>query len=72
MSNEPQLFALALTPEMMHRLRLLSTEILKLLKDRTHAPQEALIVLDCVTRQVCATYGLALLSPVDTTNIGQA
>ena len=72
MSIEAQLFAFKLTPEMLHRLRLLSTEILKILKDRTNAPQEALIVLDSVTRELCATYGLALLSAIDTTNTGHA
>lgn len=72
MTTEPQLLALALTPETMHRLRVLSTEILKILQDRTTTPQEALIVLDSVTRQVRATCGLALLSPIDTTNTGHA
>lgn len=72
MSIEPQLFTLELTPEMMHRLRALSTEILKMLEDRATTPGEALIVLDSVIRQVCATYGLALLSPIDSSNTGQA
>lgn len=72
MAIEAELFALELTPEMTHRLRVLSTEILKMLQDRTTTPQEALIVLDSVTRQVCATNGLALLSPIDNTNTGHA
>lgn len=65
-----QLFALELTPEMMQRLRVLSTEIVKMLQDRTTTPEEALIVLDHVMKQLCATYGLALLSPIDDTNTG--
>lgn len=72
MAIEPQLFAFELTPEMMHRLRVLSTEILKMLEDRTTTPEEALIVLNSVIRQVGAIYGLALLSPIDTTDTGQA
>lgn len=72
MSIEPQLFALELTPETMHRLRRLSTQIRKMLEERTTTPEEALIVLDSVMRQVCATYGLALLSPIADTNTGHA
>lgn len=72
MSIEPQLIALELTPDLMQRLTVLSAEILKMLEDRTNAPEEALIVLDTVTRQLCATYGLQLLSPIDSTNTGHA
>jgi signal transduction histidine kinase len=70
MTSEPEMFALAVTPEMTERISRLVDDLLSLLKQRTPQPEEAFIVLDIVMRKLVDEHGMFILSPIDETNTG--
>ena len=70
MSNDSEMFALELTPEMTVRLSNVAADIMKLLKERTARPEEAFIVLDTVTRNLSVEHGMFILSPITHSNTG--
>jgi hypothetical protein len=60
MTNEPEIFALAVTPEMTERVSEVVDELINLLKQRTCRPEEAFIVLDVAARKLAAEHGMFL------------
>jgi hypothetical protein len=70
MPKPPDLFAFTLDPEILQRLNQLTTEVLQLLQEHTQGPEEALIVLDAVTRTLAAEFGIVLLAPILDSRVG--
>lgn len=65
MGADEEVLFVALTPEMMKRLKPIVAEVLKLVQSKTNTPEEALIVLDAVTRKLALIHNMVLMAPVD-------
>lgn len=64
-ADESLFFALMLTPEMTKRLNPVIAEVLKLVQSKTNTPEEALIVLDAVTRKLAMIHSMVITAPID-------